>query len=412
MSRELWNREELYELVWSKPFTELAKEFAISDVGLRKACIKLEIPVPESGYWAKLRNGKKVSQAPLAKSTRNETAYKPEKRIPSDKPDDEGPYVPPMLDEELKNGYLAALAFEADPRNHIDVVKGEPGTSLGQKTLRALKRPAKPDNPLPAIPAGCFGLRVSETAAERAVAIAEALAKAFDHRHWKLSLGEQNNPYEMHVDLFGVSMAFWLEEIMERKPHVLTANEKKDQVKNPWRYSSQRFDQNPTGSLVLKLGERSSNGYSYPGHRTRWADGKIKRIESALGDFCRECIIAAIRRRNSQVEEEIRKREFELEARKRQECEYLKSLDDRRKKNLFESLDQYDLMLRARAYIAYVRDQATAAKIAIEGDLAAWFEWAEKLSVQCDPLREHFPKYEVRDEWEIHYHSSSLERSE
>jgi hypothetical protein len=30
-------REDLYELVWSKPMTELGKGFGISDVGLRNA---------------------------------------------------------------------------------------------------------------------------------------------------------------------------------------------------------------------------------------------------------------------------------------------------------------------------------------------------------------------------------------
>jgi len=57
MNQEYWNREELYELAWSKPFTELAKEYDISDVGLRKTCKKLEIPVPRVGYWAKIRSG-------------------------------------------------------------------------------------------------------------------------------------------------------------------------------------------------------------------------------------------------------------------------------------------------------------------------------------------------------------------
>ncbi len=34
MDQEYWDRNDLYELAWSKPFTELAKEYEISDVGL------------------------------------------------------------------------------------------------------------------------------------------------------------------------------------------------------------------------------------------------------------------------------------------------------------------------------------------------------------------------------------------
>lgn len=37
------SREDLYELAWSKPISELAKDFGISDVGLAKRCRRLPI---------------------------------------------------------------------------------------------------------------------------------------------------------------------------------------------------------------------------------------------------------------------------------------------------------------------------------------------------------------------------------
>lgn len=39
-------RKELYEQVWAEPMTRLAKKYGVSDVGLRKRCLKLNIPVP------------------------------------------------------------------------------------------------------------------------------------------------------------------------------------------------------------------------------------------------------------------------------------------------------------------------------------------------------------------------------
>jgi hypothetical protein len=51
------SREDLYELVWSKPMRELAKDFGISDVALAKRCRGLGIPVPGRGYWARLDAG-------------------------------------------------------------------------------------------------------------------------------------------------------------------------------------------------------------------------------------------------------------------------------------------------------------------------------------------------------------------
>jgi hypothetical protein len=52
-------REDLYELTWSKPMSDLAKDFGISDVALGKRCRNLGIPVPGRGYWARVDAGQK-----------------------------------------------------------------------------------------------------------------------------------------------------------------------------------------------------------------------------------------------------------------------------------------------------------------------------------------------------------------
>ena len=58
-------RDQLFELVWSKPVVKIAKEFGISDVAVGKICKKLNIPKPGLGYWAKKQHGKKTRQTPL-----------------------------------------------------------------------------------------------------------------------------------------------------------------------------------------------------------------------------------------------------------------------------------------------------------------------------------------------------------
>lgn len=44
-----FTRSELYDLAWSIPMTKLAKQFGLSDVGLRKICTKHQIPTPPLG---------------------------------------------------------------------------------------------------------------------------------------------------------------------------------------------------------------------------------------------------------------------------------------------------------------------------------------------------------------------------
>ena len=67
MSNITFTRNQLYDLVWSKSLTKLSKEFAYSDNGLRKICVKYNIPLPKSGYWSKVKFNKKVKRMPLPK---------------------------------------------------------------------------------------------------------------------------------------------------------------------------------------------------------------------------------------------------------------------------------------------------------------------------------------------------------
>jgi hypothetical protein len=58
-------REEMYDLVWSIPMRTLARRFGISDVALRKRCLKAAVPTPPPGYWTQLRGGHDPARPPL-----------------------------------------------------------------------------------------------------------------------------------------------------------------------------------------------------------------------------------------------------------------------------------------------------------------------------------------------------------
>jgi hypothetical protein len=58
-------RAQLYELVWTKPATKIAKEFEVSDVWISKVCKRANIPKPPPGYWQALAAGKSVSRTAL-----------------------------------------------------------------------------------------------------------------------------------------------------------------------------------------------------------------------------------------------------------------------------------------------------------------------------------------------------------
>ena len=65
MAKQL-SRAELYALVWSEPMKTLSARFGISDVALKKTCVRAEIPTPDRGYWAKKEAGKSTLQDALS----------------------------------------------------------------------------------------------------------------------------------------------------------------------------------------------------------------------------------------------------------------------------------------------------------------------------------------------------------
>ncbi len=63
------DREALYNEVWTDPVVTVAKRYGMSDNGLRKHCKRLGIPLPPSGYWARVKAGYKVPKPSLPKVT-------------------------------------------------------------------------------------------------------------------------------------------------------------------------------------------------------------------------------------------------------------------------------------------------------------------------------------------------------
>lgn len=58
-------REKLYNEVWTDPVTTVAQRYDLSDNGLRKHLKRLWIPLPPSGYWAKVKAGQKTTRPSL-----------------------------------------------------------------------------------------------------------------------------------------------------------------------------------------------------------------------------------------------------------------------------------------------------------------------------------------------------------
>jgi hypothetical protein len=73
MKEQTLTRQELYDLIWSFPLLTLAKKYSITDVGLRKMCIRMCIPLPNYGHWMQVKYNKKIKKKNLPKDYKGES---------------------------------------------------------------------------------------------------------------------------------------------------------------------------------------------------------------------------------------------------------------------------------------------------------------------------------------------------
>eukprot|EP01037_Dinobryon_pediforme_P018816 gene18816-19127_t len=58
-------RQQLYDMIWERAVSKVAPELGISDVALRKQCVKHVIPLPDATYWGRLHAERPIKRTPL-----------------------------------------------------------------------------------------------------------------------------------------------------------------------------------------------------------------------------------------------------------------------------------------------------------------------------------------------------------
>ncbi|WP_144411814.1 hypothetical protein [Burkholderia pseudomallei] len=62
-----FDREKLYDEVWSTPMKHLGTKYGVSGSDIRRVCDELQIPVPEQGHWTRVEMGYVIERPPLPK---------------------------------------------------------------------------------------------------------------------------------------------------------------------------------------------------------------------------------------------------------------------------------------------------------------------------------------------------------
>lgn len=366
-------REEIYRLVWSEPMQRVAKRLGISDVMLAKHCKRLEVPRPGRGYWQRVAAGQRLSPPPLLPPKKASTP-----------------------DACVIAGALYETRTRPAPKEPLPSVVVEPALTAPHALVRSTReaiRQVKPDS------TGLVNLRrredvldisVSPESVDRALRILDALIKAVEARggHVQVRYRPQGWQQSWHqaigtvVELEGEVVAFRLRELLNRRPHTPSPEERQRQKHYPWNIVP-AWDYSPSGRLSLEI----VSAWHYTG-RTRWTDGKRQRLEHCLGQVLAALQQAATEQREHK-EAEARRRQWEAEeARRRLLEQQRREHEEARRRQLREEAERWELVRRLRDYVEAVEQEATKRSIDVgeQTPLGQWIAWARSVAADLDPL--------------------------
>lgn len=332
-------RQQLYDLVWSKPMTVIAAEFGVSSVAFAKNCTKLEVPRPGRGYWQQLASGLRPEREPLSSAAPGTPASIELTR--HERPSTQAPEQPRVgVPERVRK-------LHAVVKQMADLLPGDRNGSM--LTIPGYERSL---------------LRVSPSAKSRALRILHALLTTFDERGHQCRLQKGYNRYSLEVVVGGAAVGLTLHE---RSNLVESKGEAR-----AWR----QHDSVPTGRLALAVGGAHSS--------FRWSDGKHRSLEHALGEVVLDVEATATHMveagKRYAAEEAIRQREKQHLEHEQRRAAHRRALAD----DLAAMAAAWSEAERIRAFL----DAATHAVPVAEqsSEFAAWLAWAQAHAGSIDPL--------------------------
>jgi len=360
------DRQELYELVWSKPVVQIAKDLGISDVAVGKICKKLNIPKPGLGYWAKMQHGHQTWKKALPKIKAGDPEIYTIRGSISTK------------DEVTNEVIEEQRIFESKETNKVVVKQSlrNPHQLVNQSISR-LSAGGTDRNKRSGGGRQCLDISVGKDSVHRSLLIMDALIKALEKRGFLTSLND-NYTDTTSVKIHGEVIKFGIFETSRRvaKPG-RKMSEKYDMSDPAWEYV-------PTGKVSLQIKE-------YYDGRKSISDGKTKRLEDCLNKFILLLVKASESIKIRRKEHEQWEKEYQEQAQREREVALKKQQEQKMLNQLFNNADSWNKCKLAREYIDAVTEKASGGD-----ELNSWLDWANRLvegieSKLLYPLKESQP---------------------
>lgn len=368
--RHVLTRQQLYEMIWERAVSKVAPEFGISDVALRKQCVKHAIPLPDATYWGRLHAGRPVKRKPLGAAPKGVSD-----RIVIDAR--AKPQAPEPVEAAIAAARQSAEAVAVPEKLH----------PLVAKTLAAARK-AEPDRngAITGLGGEAFRIRAHPDTLDRVGAFLNRLVYNASARGHRFEAGREG--IEMIVD--DEAIGFTVYQTIRRSHHVATEEETRRRDRwdarhrNDWdnwdkRPSIPYYDFKPTGEMAIEIA-----GWSrYENAQRRFADTRARKIDSRIDEILVSFAAFAAGKKVEREEAWERARLEEIARQRRAEQARLAKLEQQRVEFLDRKLAQAEERDRLRTFLMafpddYIIEEASG--------LRGFFEWArqrlEKMEAQ------------------------------
>ncbi|MFN3137688.1 MAG: hypothetical protein ACE37L_08370 [Allomuricauda sp.] len=357
MKSKTISRKELYELVWATPLTQLAKQYNISDNGLRKICIKHEIPLPKAGHWSKVKFGKKVARTPLKKTEKKLDDIKLYERTGKNDKKAHFNSKYSALKNEIVNDPSLPLSVPTKmykPDILVQKAKSDLATSNYQ--------PNHQYQDIIHTTKGYLNIEVSKKMVPRALRFMNALIKLLRKRGHDIEI----DGYSTYAIVFDEKINI---RCREKSKRVMV---KSDRWTN--------YEYHASDILMLKM----EADYIL---RKDWADSKNELLEEQLAKILTKLELTAKQLKKERIEREEWHKKFQEEQKIKQELQDRKDKELKSLKSLFKDMKRHEMTVRLRSYVQEFKSHKESNGELTE-DLLLWLEWANEKIEWFDPMIE------------------------
>lgn len=344
-------RAVLYNLVWSKPMTKLAKELSYSDNGLRKICIKHNIPMPRVGYWSKIKFGKKVQKTKLPKGKNVSIELSLHKNG--------------RKDSVQSNSMRSKVKKELEDSKELNFIVPKNLLKPDQLILEA-KRDLKNKKPrnwgnisgLIETSNGVLNIAVSKSNINRALLFMDAFVKLVERRGHTLKVSETT---QVIVNEEPIKIRF--REVLKRRI-----------VKDGNLEYSELV---PSGILSFRI----DGGYQ----EKEWRDSDTIPLESRMSDILTYLEVRAFQKKEERIKWEIQMKKWEEQRKKENETKMLKEKEIVESNHLFKTFSRWQKSRDLRNYLRAYESHAIRTNSMTQQE-KEYIAWAYDKADWIDPI--------------------------